>query len=111
MPVISVNALKEAVIAGKIGGISIDTSVFEQYEFGFETGVLAQMVQFSRLDIDHFVFDTVLHEITNHLVKEADLTKAHLKNALKPLSNSWAFATVQNRTGPMLSIFCCNTLF
>jgi len=89
MPIFSLDELKQAVVGGKIGAISIDTTIFEQYQFGFEMGVLAQMAQFGRLDADHLVFDTILHEIRSHLVTQADLNKAHVKNSLKPLGNSW----------------------
>lgn len=89
MPILPIEELKQAVLGGKISAISIDTSVFEQHQFGFETGVLAQMSQFDGSNIQHLVVDTVLHEIKSHLNAQSELVKAQVKNALKPLGNSW----------------------
>jgi hypothetical protein len=89
MPILPIEELKQAVVGGKIGAISIDTSVFEQNQFGFETGVLAQMSQFDGSTIQHLVIDTVLHEVNTHLNTQSELVKAQVKNALKPVSNSW----------------------
>lgn len=89
MPVISIEDLKQAVVGGRVGAISIDTSVVERYQYGFESGVLAKMSQFSRAETTHLALDIVLHEMREHLLKEADLVHSQVKNALKPLGNSW----------------------
>lgn len=89
MPVISVEELKQAVVGGRVGAISIDTSVVERHQYGFESGVLAKMSQFSRANTMHLALDIVLHEMRSHLTKEADLVRSQVKNALKPLGNSW----------------------
>lgn len=89
MPVISIEELKQVVIGGSVGAISIDTSVVERHQYGFESGILAKMSQFSRIDTTHLALDIVLHEMRVHLKKEADLVRNQVKNALKPLGNSW----------------------
>ncbi|MES3020787.1 MAG: PIN domain-containing protein [Pseudomonadota bacterium] len=89
MPIVSLEQLKQDAVAGRISGISIDTSIYEQYQFGLESGVLAQMEQFARLDIAHLMVDTILDEVEHHLKDKAELHKAHLKNSLKPLGNYW----------------------
>lgn len=89
MPVVSIEELKQAVIGGRIGAISIDTSVVERHQYGFESGVLAKMSQFGRGYTEHLVLDIVLHEIRTHLAKEADLVRSQVKNSMKPLGNSW----------------------
>jgi hypothetical protein len=89
MPVISIEELKQAVVGGRVGAISIDTSVVERHQYGFESGVLAKMSQFSRANTTHLALDIVLHEMRSHLTKEADLVRSQVKNALKPLGNSW----------------------
>lgn len=89
MPSVSTKELKRAVISGKVGAITIDTSIVERHQFGFEAGVLALMSQFSRSDVAHLIPDIVLHEITAHLKKESILQKSKATNALKPLGNSW----------------------
>lgn len=89
MPILPIEELKQAVVGGKIGAISIDTSIFEQNQYGFETGVLAQMSQFDGSNIQHLVVDTVLHEVSTHLSTQSELVKAQVNNALKPVSNSW----------------------
>jgi hypothetical protein len=104
MPVPTLEQLKQYSVAGRIGAISIDTSVYEQYQFGFESGVLAQLEQFARLDIEHLLLDTVVDEIRSHLKSQAELHRAHLKNALKPLGNSWGIGKEQ-RDAVMLQLF------
>ncbi|NMG30218.1 PIN domain-containing protein [Aromatoleum evansii] len=89
MPVISVEELKQAVVGGRVGAISIDTSVVERHQYGFESGVLAKMSQFSRANTTHLALDIVLYEMRSHLTKEADLVRSQVKNALKPLGNLW----------------------
>lgn len=89
MPVISVEELKQAVVGGRVGAISIDTSVIERHQYGFESGVLARMSQFSRANTTHLALDIILYEIRSHLTKQADLVRRQVKNALKPLGNSW----------------------
>lgn len=89
MPILSAQDLKQAVVDGVIGAISIDTSIYEQNQYGFETGVLAQMSQFDDGHIKHLVADTVLHEVRAHLSEHSELVKAQIKNALKPVGNSW----------------------
>lgn len=94
MPVISVEELKQAVVGGRVGAISIDTSVVERHQYGFESGILAKMSQFSRAKTTHLALDIVLHEIRSHLTKKADLVRSQVKNALKPLGNSWGIDKV-----------------
>lgn len=89
MPVVSIDDLKQAVVGGRVGAISIDTSVVERHQYGFESGVLAKMSQFSRADTLHLALDIVLHEMRAHLTKEADIVRSQVKNALKPLGNAW----------------------
>jgi hypothetical protein len=89
MPVISIDVLKQSVVAGRVGAISIDTSIVERHQYGFESGVLAKMSQFSRADTTHLALDIVLHEMRAHLMKEAALVRSQVTNALKPLGNSW----------------------
>ncbi|CAN7480241.1 PIN domain-containing protein [Acidovorax sp. LjRoot129] len=89
MAVLSIDELKQSVVAGRVGAISIDTSVVERHQYGFESGVLAKMSQFSRAETKHLALDIVLHEMRAHLTKEADLVRSQVTNALKPLGNSW----------------------
>ncbi|AYR19469.1 PIN domain-containing protein [Alcaligenes faecalis] len=124
MPIISIDELKLAVIKGDVGAISIDTSTVEKYQYGFETGLLAKMSQFSRLDTDHLVLDIILHEMKSHLLGQADLIKTQVQNSLKPLGNSWGIEkerrdevlkslfgeqTVNERTEKRLQDFLYNT--
>lgn len=51
--IISIEELKQAVVCGRVGAISIDTSFVERYQYGFESGVLAKMSQFRRTNTIH----------------------------------------------------------
>lgn len=89
MPVISIEKLKQAVAGGRVGAISLDTSVVERHQYGFESGILAKMSQFSRADTTHLALDIVLHEMRAHLTAQAELVRSQVRNVLKPLGNSW----------------------
>jgi len=102
MPVISIDELKQAVVAGRVGAISIDTSIVERHQYGFESGILAKMSQFSRANTTHLALDIVLHEMRAHLMKEAALVRSQVTNALKPLGNSWGID--KDRRAKALSI-------
>lgn len=104
MPVVSLEKLKHAVIEGSVGAITVDTSVVERHQFGFESGVLAKLAQFSHAETDHIVLDIVLHEIRSHLRSEADLVRSQVKNALKPLGNSWGIEK-PNRDAALALLF------
>lgn len=104
MPIISIDDLKRAVVGNRIGAITIDTSVYEKYKFGFEVGHLARMDQFSRMNIEHLIVDMVRHEVLSHLLIMARDDKAHVRNALKPLQNSWGIG-IETRTEVMDKLF------
>jgi hypothetical protein len=104
MPVTSQDELMQAVVGGEIGAISIDTSVFESYKFGFEVGVLAQLSQFARSDIQHLLVDMVRHEIQSHMTAQGKEDKAKVKNAMKPLLNSWGIA-IEARDATLNTLF------
>lgn len=89
MPVLTDNELRDAVFREDVKGIAIDTSIFEQYHFGFEVGLLARLQQFANGPVRHVMVDVIRHEIQRHLKESATVDRAHVKNALKPLTNSW----------------------
>ncbi len=104
MPVISIEELKKVVVGGRVGAISIDTSTVERHQYGFESGVLAKMSQFSRAVTSHLVLDIVLHEMRAHLTSQADLVRTQVTNALKPLGNSWGIDK-ERRTAVLRVLF------
>ncbi|KLN53543.1 hypothetical protein [Variovorax paradoxus] len=92
MPNLGLIELGNAVYREQIKGIVLDTSIFDQYRYGFEFGLLAKLQQFQRSTVAHVVIDVVRHELQRHLVNEAVEHKAHVKNALKPLGDSWGIS-------------------
>lgn len=104
MPVISIEELKQAVVGGSVGAICIDTSAVERHQYGFESGVLAKMSQFSRADTLHLVLDIILYEMRAHLTAQADLVLTQVKNSLKPLGNAWGIDKIR-RTEALKVLF------
>jgi hypothetical protein len=104
VPVLKPEELQQAAIDGSIGGVCIDTSVFEQYQFGFEVGVLATLDQFNKLNVKHLVPDLIEHEVRKHLIEAAEKHRRAVKNSLKPLTNSWG-VSVDDRDKVLQQLF------
>jgi hypothetical protein len=104
VPVLKPEELQQAAIDGSIGGVCIDTSVFEQYQFGFEVGVLATLSQFNKLNVSHLVPDLIEHEVRSHLIEAAAKDRRAVKNSLKPLTNSWG-VSVERRDKLVQELF------
>lgn len=104
MPLLSIKELSKAVKDGMLKAITIDTSKFEQYKFGFEFGLLKSLRQFGRTGITFLLSDIVLEEIKRHLISTATIERSHAINAIKPLSGSWGL-TANQRDAALNTLF------
>ena len=108
MPILTLNELGEAVFQEKIKGVAVDTSIFQQYQFGFEVGLLAKLQQFAGTTIKHVLPDVIKHEVQRHMLSEATLHQAHVKNALKPLGGAWG-TSIETRDAIFAQLFAGKT--
>jgi hypothetical protein len=73
----------ELLEAEKLAGIALDTSEFEAQGMRLETGLLAQMAQFSGGKISFIIPDVVLREVHSHLVARTSEAQGDIFRALR----------------------------
>lgn len=85
MPHIEKADLARMVAAGKIGAISVDTSVFDRFTCNLDSAALMAMQQFAASPVEFLITDVVIGEIRAHMVRDAERVTDALKAALKDL--------------------------
>lgn len=89
---IDVSTIRAAVERGEIGGISVDTSVFDELKWGFEHGLLKRLRQFKGSPVRLVLSDVVMREVQEHAAKDASDSKAALERAIKGIGSAWQVA-------------------
>lgn len=84
--------LRARVAHRRISAISLDTSVFDKLNNGFEHGLLARMAQFRDTDIQVVISDVVAGEVRRHLIRDASAAEGSFRAGLKSLGGSWALS-------------------
>lgn len=87
---LSIEEIKKEITDGNIKALSLDTSIFDEKQNGFEFGLLKRLRQFNNSETSFVLSDIVLQEIETHIRKSATETRSALKNALKEVGNPWA---------------------
>lgn len=95
MPTLTLNELSDAIFQERVKGLAIDTSIYEQYQFGLEVGLLATLQQFQSSSVRLILPDVIEHEVRQHMRSSATLERSHVKNALKPLGGAWGTTSSQ----------------
>lgn len=83
MPELSSDEVKQAIDDGRLTLLSIDTSIFDQYQNGLEHGLLQRLAQFEASDVDLVLSDVVLREVHRHMLDAVVSGDKELKNAVK----------------------------
>lgn len=83
---------------GNITAISLDTSIVDAQQRGLEYGLLKHLGQFKDSSIEVVFSDVVIHEIEEHLRKDAAEALSHLNKSLKLIGNSWQVSVGQRST-------------
>jgi hypothetical protein len=83
MPELSSAEVKQAIDGGRLTLLSIDTSIFDQYQNGLEHGLLQRLAQFEASDVNLVLSDVVLREIHRHMLDAVVSGDKELKNAVK----------------------------
>lgn len=83
MPELSIVDIEQAISDGKLALLSIDTSIFSQYQNGLEHGLLQRLAQFEASDVSLVLSDVVVREVHRHMVDAAISGDKALKAAVK----------------------------
>lgn len=83
MPELTAVEIDDAISRGQITLLSIDTSIFSQYQNGLEHGLLQRLSQFEASDVDLVLSDVVVREVYRHMVEAAVSGDKGLKDAVK----------------------------
>lgn len=83
MPELSNAEVKAAIDEERLTLLSIDTSIFDQYQNGLEHGLLQRLAQFEASDVDLVLSDVILREVRRHMLDAILSGDKALKNAVK----------------------------
>jgi hypothetical protein len=83
MPEMTVAEIEKAISDGRLTLLSIDTSIFSQYQNGIEHGLLQRLAQFEASDVDLVLSDVVVREVQRHMVDAVASGDKALKDAVK----------------------------
>lgn len=86
---IDAGAVREAVLDGRIGAISIDTCIFVELNYGLEYGNLKQLYQFRGSDFKFVLSDIVIGEMRKHMLANAESSVTKLNAALGSVGKTW----------------------
>jgi hypothetical protein len=68
MPELSDAEAKQAIDDGRLALLSLDTSIFDQYQNGLEHGLLHRLAQFEASDVSLVLSDVVIREVHRHML-------------------------------------------
>lgn len=83
MPEFTISEIEKAIRDGDMTLLSIDTSIFSQYQNGLEYGLLQRLAQFEASNVDLVLSDVVVREVQRHMVESVVSGDEHLKRAVK----------------------------
>lgn len=83
MPELTVAEIEKAIRDSRLTVLSIDTSIFSQYQNGLEHGLLQRLAQFEASDVDLVLSDVVVREVHRHMVESAVSGDKALRDAVK----------------------------
>lgn len=81
--------IKEAIAAGEIGAITLDTSVFDGNGLRLEAGLLNRIQQFRGSSIQFVLSEIVAKEVVAHLTRGASEAQAQFDTACKGIEKFW----------------------
>lgn len=100
---LSIEQIAKEISDKNITAISLDTSIVDAQQRSLEYGLLKRLNQFRGSSIEVVLSDVVIHEIEEHLNKDATEALSSLKKALKLLGNAWqVFVTDRNLASSVL---------
>jgi len=89
MPVIHETELAATILNGKIGAISLDTSIFDRYQCNFQSPALSALEQFREKPVKLLISEIVAREVKAHLERDALKSQRDMKSAIATHLRCW----------------------
>lgn len=83
MPELTSEQVKQAIDDGNLTLLSLDTSIFDQYQNGLEHELLQRLAQFSGSGVNLILSDVIVREVRQHMVHAVSIGDKSLKDAIK----------------------------
>lgn len=100
MPQVATEELSGLILNGKIGAISIDTSIFDRYQCNFGSPALSALEQFRDKHIGLLISEIVAGEVKAHLERDSFKSQRDLKSAIAAHVRRWRL--VEDLADPFL---------
>jgi hypothetical protein len=86
MPRVDSSELERMVADGKVGAITLDTSIFDRFSCDLDSPSLTAVQQFVGSPVSYILSDLVLGEVRSHMIRDAELATSAVRSALKGLA-------------------------
>jgi len=93
MPAPDQAELNAIILSGRIGAISIDTSIFDRYQCGLDYPSLIKLAQFRDTHISVLISEIVAEEVKAHINRDASKSQRDLRNAMTAHTRRWSLGT------------------
>ncbi|AFY41801.1 PIN domain-containing protein [Nostoc sp. PCC 7107] len=81
--------LKSLIRKGKIGAITLDTSVFDAQGLRLESGLIKQLEQFRDSSTKVIISEIVKEEVLSHITEKTKNAQRELEKSLKQAKDYW----------------------
>lgn len=89
MPPFDDEIVKKQIIGGKIGALSLDTSIFDKLGRNLNSQPLLSLAQFRHGPTKFVLSEVVIGELKAHLARDADKAKQDLATKVKGIGTHW----------------------
>lgn len=89
MPELTEDQIKAAIAEGKVGGLTLDTNIFDRYGCHLDFKVFAALRHFKGAAIGVLLSEIVHNEVARHIAAAAAETQRALKTAIKDQAKRW----------------------
>lgn len=104
MPTLTRDEIKAAIADGRVGAITIDTTVFDAKQKTFHNVLLRRLDQFHKRDVRLVIADVIANEMKAHLRDDAIETQRALKKALRTHTIRWGRTPVAGEDERLLVV-------
>jgi hypothetical protein len=98
MPHLTSIEIKKAISDGRLSLLTLDTSIFIQYQIGLEHGLLRRLSQFADSEVDFILSDVVINEISAHMLAAIEKGDKQLKDAIKESGSARNLSTTMRQS-------------
>lgn len=88
MPKNSVEELRALIVQGRIGGIAIDTSIFDRSGCNLESPTLVSVAELTPRHVTVVMPDIIVGEVRNHIIRDVRLAVDHARKSLRMIEKS-----------------------